>query len=83
MCGAQFQIGKLIQRAIENQVRQADGGVERIADGVGEPAVALEAPVQFRRALRVDEEAQVWCSVFVVVAGDEILTFSLNGVGIF
>ena len=34
-------------------------------------------------ALRVDDEAQVWCSVFVVVAGDEVLPFSLNGIGIF
>src|SRR5262245_31093694 len=52
---AQFEVRELIQRAIENQVRQADGGVEWIADGVGEPAVTLEAPGEFGRALRMYE----------------------------
>src|SRR3982074_941702 len=42
---------KAIERAFEDQVLQRDRGVERIADGVRQPAIALEARVQFRRAL--------------------------------
>src|SRR5665213_572858 len=45
-----------IQRSLENQVLQGDGGVERISDRVRQPAVTLEALRQLRRALRMDEE---------------------------
>src|SRR6266849_1162271 len=46
--GDDLEPGKAIERALEDQVL--------LADGVGEPAVALEALVELRRALRVDEE---------------------------
>ena len=47
---------KFVERALEDQVLQRDRGVERIADGVREPAVALEAGGKLRRALRMDEQ---------------------------
>ena len=45
-----------VERAIEDQVLQRDRGLERVADGVGEPAVALETRGELGRALRMDEQ---------------------------
>ena len=53
---ANFKTGKFIQRAFKDQMRQRDGGVERIADGVGQPAVAAKTLGQLGRALRMDEQ---------------------------
>ena len=54
--GDHLEPGKLVERALEDQVRQRDRGVERIADGVAEPAVAGEPLGELRRALRMDEQ---------------------------
>src|ERR1041384_1119516 len=51
-----LQPGELVERALEDQVLQRDGGVERIADGVAKPAVALEALGKLRRRLGMDEQ---------------------------
>ena len=48
---------------------QRDRGVERIADGVREPAVALEARRERRRALRMDEQH---CAEFVRLGPDRM-----------
>ena len=49
---ADLQAGKAIERALEDQVRERDGGVERIADDVGEIAVALKPVLELiRRAV--------------------------------
>src|SRR5262245_2450568 len=53
---ADLQARKAIQGPLESEVRQRDGGVEWIADGVGEPAVALQPRRQVRRALRMHED---------------------------
>src|SRR6059036_743150 len=37
-------------------MRERDGGVQRVADRVRQPAVALEAPGEVWRALRMDED---------------------------
>src|SRR6266404_7808059 len=42
--GDDLQAGEAIERALEDQMLQGDRRIERIADGVREPAVALEAP---------------------------------------
>src|SRR5260221_4915356 len=41
--GDDLQAGEAIERALEDQMLQGDRRIERIADGVREPAVALEA----------------------------------------
>src|SRR5262249_48337530 len=51
-----FQTREAVERAIEDQVRKRDGGVERVADGVRQPAIALKALGKLRRALRVNEQ---------------------------
>ena len=55
---ADLEPGEAVQRALEDQVRERDGGLQGIADGVGEHAVALEPAgrLQLRRALRMDED---------------------------
>src|SRR5262249_11251819 len=45
-----------VERAFKNQMLERDRGVERIADGVRQPAIALEALRKLRRALRVNEK---------------------------
>jgi hypothetical protein len=45
-----------IERSLEDQVLQGDRGIERIADGVRQPAIALETLGELRRALRMDEQ---------------------------
>jgi len=54
--GQDFQAREAVQGSFEDQMLQGDAGVERIADRVRQPAIALEALGEFRRALRVDEE---------------------------
>src|SRR5260370_36144153 len=46
--------GKAIERAFENEMRERNRGLQRIADGVEEPAIAVKPLVQFRYALRMD-----------------------------
>src|SRR6187549_3964558 len=61
MRGDDLEAREAIKRPLENQVLQGDRGVQWIADGVGQPAIALEALGEFWRALRVDEE---YCAEF-------------------
>src|SRR5215475_915588 len=56
MRGNDLEAGETIERSFEDQVLQGNGRVERIADGVRQPAIALEALGQIRRALRMDEQ---------------------------
>src|SRR3989449_11767700 len=53
------EAGELVERALEDQVRERDGGLERVADHVVEVAVALEPVLEVGRgagALRMDED---------------------------
>src|SRR6516225_4273958 len=54
--GENLQPREAVERALEDQVLQGDRGIERVTDGVREPAIALEALRELRRALRVDEQ---------------------------
>src|SRR6266850_5813249 len=56
MRGNDLEPGEAIERSLEDQVLQGDSGVERITDGVRQPAVALETLGQFRRTLRMNEQ---------------------------
>src|SRR5687767_2661475 len=56
MRGADLEAGKAVERAFEDEMREADRRIERIAYRVGEPAVALEALAELRGALRMDED---------------------------
>src|SRR4029453_16152726 len=56
MRGNDLEPGEAIKRSLEDQVLQGDRGVERIADGVRQPAVTLETLGEFRRTLRVNEQ---------------------------
>ena len=55
---ADLQAGEAIQRALEDEVRQRDRRLERVADRVREQAVAIQpaAALELRRALRVNED---------------------------
>jgi hypothetical protein len=55
--GADLEAGEAIEGAFEDEVRQRDRRLERIADGIGEQAIAPEParPLQLGRAQRVDE----------------------------
>src|SRR5690348_9332372 len=57
MGAADLETGELVERSLEDQVRQRDRRFERVADDVGEPAAALEptARFEFRGSLRVDK----------------------------
>src|SRR5882757_3871413 len=52
---ADFEPGKTVERTLEDQVRERNGGVERKGDDVGELAVAGEPLVELRHPHRVDE----------------------------
>src|SRR5689334_12046885 len=56
--GADLEAGEAVERALIDQMRQRDGGLERIADRVGEEAAATEAAgwFQLARAERVHED---------------------------
>src|SRR5882757_10724393 len=56
MGGDHLQPGIAVERALEDQMRKRDRRSQRIADGVAEPAIAGKALVEFRDALRVDEQ---------------------------
>src|SRR5258708_11951754 len=56
MGGKNFQAGEAVERSFEDQVLQGNRGVERIADRIRQPAIALEARCKLRRALRMNEE---------------------------
>src|SRR6476469_8661378 len=51
-----LESGEAIQSALEDQMLQGDRGVERIADRVRQPTIALETLGKLRRALRMDEQ---------------------------
>src|SRR5262249_6514162 len=56
---ADLEAGELVEGALEDQMRQRDGRLERVADHVPEIAVALEPALELRRRarhLRVDED---------------------------
>src|SRR3954471_13919714 len=53
---AHLEIREPVERAFEDQLGQTDGGVERVADRVREPAVSFETLGELRRTLRVDED---------------------------
>src|SRR5262249_60383526 len=53
---ADLEPGEAIQRALEDEVGERDGRVERVSDGVGQPAVTLEAPGEVGCALRMNED---------------------------
>src|SRR5215469_3538942 len=44
-----------VERSVENQMREEDGGFERIANHVVQPSVACEPPVQFGNARGIPE----------------------------
>src|SRR5215467_9416096 len=44
-----------VERSVENQMREEDGGFERIADHVVQPSVACETPVQFGNTRGIPE----------------------------
>ena len=58
MRAADLEAGKTVERALKNQVRQRDGCLERVADRVGEEAVAGEPArrLQLAGAQRVHED---------------------------
>ena len=58
MRGADLEAREAVERALEDQVRQRDRGFERVADRVGQEAVAGEpaARLQFAGAERVHED---------------------------
>ena len=58
MRGTDLQPGEAVERAFEDQVRQRDRGLQRVADRVGQQAAAGEpaARFQFARAERVHED---------------------------
>src|SRR5262245_12269520 len=56
MRGDDLQARETVERSFEDQMLQSYRRIERIADGVRQPAVALEAPSEFWRALRMDEQ---------------------------
>ena len=51
-----LQAREAVQSALEDQMLQGDGGLERIADRVRQPSIALETLGKFRRALRMHEQ---------------------------
>src|SRR5438093_5855284 len=55
MGGAELQGRKAIERALENQMGEGNRGFERIADDVGQQAVALETLLEVRNTLRVEK----------------------------
>src|SRR5229473_4419781 len=56
MGGDDLQAGKAVECPFEDQVLQGNGGAERIADRIRQPAIAFETLGEFRCALRMDEE---------------------------
>src|ERR1700682_4997334 len=56
MRGNDLEAREVIERSLEDQMLQGNRGVQRIADGIRQPAIALEALGKLRRALRVDEQ---------------------------
>src|SRR6266404_1887783 len=56
MRGNDLESRKTVERSLEDQMLQGNRGVERIADGVRQPAVALEPLGKFGRALRMNEQ---------------------------
>src|SRR5437867_8556150 len=53
---ADLEAGKPIEGPFEDQMLERDGGIERVADDVRQPAVAFEPLCDLRRALWVDEK---------------------------
>src|SRR5437660_3235969 len=52
---AELETGEAIERAFVDEMRERERRLERIPDGVLEPAVAAQAVCEIRRALRVHE----------------------------
>src|ERR1700739_546254 len=47
MRGDHFQSRKTIERALENKMRERDRRLQRIADGIGEPAITGQSLLEF------------------------------------
>src|SRR5207237_8360229 len=56
MGGADLEAGKAVERALEDQVGERERRLERVADGVLQPAVAPQAALQLGGALRMNED---------------------------
>src|SRR5437868_526172 len=56
MRGEHLQAGEFVERALEDQLLQRNGGIERIADRVREPAIALVALRKLRLRLWMNEQ---------------------------
>src|SRR5205085_4363537 len=54
--GADLQAREAVERALEDEVRERDRGLERVADGVIQPAAAGEAAPQLRRGAGMEED---------------------------
>src|SRR5499427_3731424 len=55
MGGAELQARKAIQRPLKNEMGERNRGFERIADNVGQQAVALEPFLEIRHPLGMEE----------------------------
>ena len=62
MGGTDLQPREHVQRAFENQMRERDRRLERVADDVLEPAAAFQALIELHCALRMekDEDAELF-----------------------
>jgi diacylglycerol kinase (ATP) len=55
MRGAQLETRELIQRSLEDHVRERDCRIERVADGIDQPAITAEPTRELGCSLRVEE----------------------------
>src|SRR5689334_13152460 len=56
MRGADLQPGKFVERTFEEQMRQRDRCLQRIADYIAQPAISLQSAGEFCRSLRMNED---------------------------
>src|SRR5207244_8447175 len=54
--GAELESREAVERALVDEMRERERGLERVPDGVVEAAVALQAVVEVARALRMHED---------------------------
>src|SRR5262245_23921177 len=55
MGGTDLEPWETVQCALENQMREGNRGFDRIADNVGQQAIALQALLEVRDALGMDK----------------------------
>src|ERR1700759_1614517 len=51
-----FQSRKTIKSALENKMRERDRGLQRIADGIGEPAITGQPLLELGHGCRMNEQ---------------------------